>query len=525
MQSPRAREEQVNNQNCYVTGNNPDVAIIVMHDLYDWTFGNTRVLADQYAAEVGATVYVPDLSRFFGPGLDADSLRTRFVQHLSDMYRTEVPLYGDLVDIVLTVDTSALASKSQGASDLPPRHQLERHGAIRLGTAQEMRLISRLFRIMGMHPVGYYDLQIVGFPLHGTAFRPISEQSLSANPFRVFTTVLRPSLITSPSVRKLAESILSNRQLFSPPLIELMGVAETTGLLTEGDVADFISEALKIFKWHSRSTVPLPTYQSLLKEHPMVADIVCFPSAHINHLTPRTLDIDAVQEEMVRLGLPAKECIEGPPAGRKCEILLRQTSFKALEERVSFAGGDEEGVDGTHTARFGEVEQRGAAVTKKGRQLYDRLLVSAMGMKETGRDMTEALKETFVEYPDDWETLRKQGLVFFRYSVAKPGAVLSFESDKAHMDDLIRAGVVECEPITYEDFLPLSAAGIFTSNLGDDDRKLQETAGKGQDGRAELEAVLDQKIPCETDMYDKLQSASVKACEEALGLKQILLSA
>jgi dienelactone hydrolase len=38
------------------------VAIIVIHDLYGWTFPNIRLLADHYAAEVGATVYVPDLS-------------------------------------------------------------------------------------------------------------------------------------------------------------------------------------------------------------------------------------------------------------------------------------------------------------------------------------------------------------------------------------------------------------------------------------------------------------------------------
>lgn len=445
------------------------------------------------------------------------------------MYRAEVPLYGDLVDIVRAVDASVLAAESRDPSSLPVRHSLERHGAIRLGTAQEMHLIARLFRIMGMHPVGYYDLQVVGFPLHGTAFRPISEQSLSANPFRVFTTVLRPSLITSPSVRALAESVLSNRRLFSPRLVELMGKAETAGLLTEGDdVKEFISESIKIFKWHSRSTVSLSTYLSLLKEHPIVADIVCFPSAHINHLTPRTLDIDAVQEEMIRRGLPAKECIEGPPVGRKCEILLRQTSFRALEERVTFVDEKEQdgGVDGTHTARFGEVEQRGAAVTKKGRELYDRLLISAMGIKERGRAMHDALKETFTEYPDDWETLRKDGLVFFRYRVAKLGrAVLNFgESSTAQMEDLIQAGVVKCEPITYEDFLPFSAAGIFTSNLGGDGRRLHKTEDRGE-SRAELEAVIGQPVPCETDMYDELQTASARECEKALGLKQIFLPA
>ncbi len=32
---------------------------------------------------------------------------------------------------------------------------------------------------------------------------------------------------------------------------------------------------------------------------------------------------------------------------------------------------------GTHTARFGEIEQRGVALTPKGRQIYDELLHKA----------------------------------------------------------------------------------------------------------------------------------------------------
>lgn len=59
--APTGREASINGQDCYVAGSNPDVAIIVIHDLYGWTFPNVRLLADHYAAEVGATVYVPDL--------------------------------------------------------------------------------------------------------------------------------------------------------------------------------------------------------------------------------------------------------------------------------------------------------------------------------------------------------------------------------------------------------------------------------------------------------------------------------
>ncbi|KIX93007.1 uncharacterized protein Z520_11280 [Fonsecaea multimorphosa CBS 102226] len=36
---------------------------MIIHDLFGWTFRNTRLLADHYAKEADATVYVPD---FFG---------------------------------------------------------------------------------------------------------------------------------------------------------------------------------------------------------------------------------------------------------------------------------------------------------------------------------------------------------------------------------------------------------------------------------------------------------------------------
>lgn len=105
-----------------------------------------------------------------------------------------------------------------------------------------------------------------------------------------------------------------------------------------------------------------------------MADVVSFKGPHINHLTPRTLDIDAAQSAMVEHGLPAKAVIEGPPR-RSCPILLRQTSFKVLDKSVSFPADNGTWVEGHHTARFGEIEQRGVALTRKGRALYDQLLV------------------------------------------------------------------------------------------------------------------------------------------------------
>ena len=65
-------------------------------------------------------------------------------------------------------------------------------------------MLRRLFAVMGMHPVGYYDLSIAGVPVHSTAFRPIADAALKRNPFRIFTSLLRLELIESTELRKQA---------------------------------------------------------------------------------------------------------------------------------------------------------------------------------------------------------------------------------------------------------------------------------------------------------------------------------
>ncbi|KAH8894410.1 alpha/beta-hydrolase [Thozetella sp. PMI_491] len=71
--TPSGKETKLDNHDAYVTGVNPEVAILVVHDAFGWTFRNTRLLADHYAREVNATVYVPDF--FGGEILPSDVLR------------------------------------------------------------------------------------------------------------------------------------------------------------------------------------------------------------------------------------------------------------------------------------------------------------------------------------------------------------------------------------------------------------------------------------------------------------------
>jgi len=55
------KEAKLDNIDTYVTGDNKDAAILIITDIFGWTLPNIRLLADHYAKEANATVYVPDM--------------------------------------------------------------------------------------------------------------------------------------------------------------------------------------------------------------------------------------------------------------------------------------------------------------------------------------------------------------------------------------------------------------------------------------------------------------------------------
>ncbi len=315
-------------------------------------------------------------------------------------------------------------------------------------------------------------------------------------------------------IEKNEQGVTVNRWL-STGMLCASAASNETGMLTQkfvrslgmlavdNQAREFVQEALETFRWHRQATVDEETYHALHREHRLIADVVCFPGCHINHLTPRTLDIDRVQSLMPECGIEPKALIEGPPR-REVPILLRQTSFKALEEPVMFAGEHR----GTHSARFGEIEQRGVALTPKGRALYDRLLQAA-GTGKDNLSHQQHLQEVFSEFPDSEFLLRQQGLAWFRYRLTPTG--------EAHRqafrpgDDpqpLIERGWVVAQPIIYEDFLPVSAAGIFQSNLGNE----TQARSHGNASREAFEAALGCPVQDEFELYRQAEERSKRRC-------------
>src|SRR5699024_12029613 len=85
----------------------------------------------------------------------------------------------------------------------------------------------------------------------------------------------------------------------------------------------------------------------------------------------RLLDIDDLYHRMEARGITVIDEIQGPPDWDGPDILLRQTSFRALDEERTFKFADGTVGPGALRVRFGEVEKRGIALTPRGRELYD----------------------------------------------------------------------------------------------------------------------------------------------------------
>lgn len=364
--------------------------------------------------------------------LEAWQLRAKFAAALSHMYGVEVPAYRTLLEV------SAEINSERGASE---RVTAERHGAIRVGSPGELADVADLFAAFGMFPVGFYDLRDAGSPVPvvSTAFRPIESDQLARNPFRVFTSMLATADLRyfPADLRIRVERFLASRQLFDPALI-----AEARRIAADGGVGreradQFVAGAVSAFAL-SRTPIDRAWYDELSRVSAVAADIAGVATTHINHLTPRVLDIDELHRRMTARGVTMTDAIQGPPPWHGPDVLLRQTSFRALAESRRFRDASGVVSDGTLRVRFGEVEARGVALTPAGRQRYDAAMATAEPASVWGH-----------YFPSTHAEMAASGLAYYH-------------------------GGDPTKPVVYEDFLPASAAGIFRSNLDSDAQAADE---------------------------------------------------
>ncbi len=544
-----------------------------------------------------------------GAGRYADKVQMqhRLFGELSAMFAREVPMYDRalLINRICNTAVCDVLKKLHVGFDVSAeqidRTSGERHGAIRIGRPDEYRWIGRFFAQFAMEPHNFYDMTNVGTksqPIIATAFRS------SVNPeHRVFSSVLMTDYF-APQTKARIEALVGQRQVFSDLARELIEKGERQGGLDWADAERLIGEGTgRIFKWTGQAK-DHALYKELCDAgFKIAADIACFQSHHLNHLTPNTFcmdlytsamkfclaemdeahfrmratralgrlraladkhymrlsfrhlsgeqiagfaagsfsdaDMSAMVDRLVaRLGQSDaqlsklnhagfKDFTEGP--SEDTPVLLRQDAYKALTEAVTFTNPDGTTTQTTHTARFGEIEQRFYATTPKGRELYDKCLAIADAAREKDPslpkrdfDAYEKLYSApFAPFPKTLDALVEQGLVRAKYSATEAGRAARGTITITDLGQLAKLGYVRMEGLRYEDFLPVSAAGIFASNLNQYGTK-STAATKPTYTQAMLEAILGRSIIDTDTAYRGIEAASVLRTYEDLGISGLL---
>jgi uncharacterized glyoxalase superfamily metalloenzyme YdcJ len=542
---------------------------------------------------------------------DKIKMQHKLFAELSRMFGQEVPLYDGALLVNKACNQTVVALLSQLypgfslADDQLAKTSGERHGAIRIGKPEEYRWVAGLFACFGMEPHNFYDMTNVGAksqPIIATAFRS------SINPeHRVFTSLLMTDYFDA-QTRQRIESLLAKREVFSARAKALITKNQTEGGLNETDANALIHECVtRIFKWTGRAHDHQLYVDLCNAGFKIAADIACFESHHLNHLTPNTLCMDLYTASMkfclgemdeptfrtrstqalqtlaafadrdymklhfkhlssreidnVAAGTPNsdsariapealnklsdqhtarlqqpdlalsklnhagyKDFTEGPAGDTP--ILLRQDAYKALTEPVTFIAADGSEIKTVHTARFGEIEQRFYATTPAGRKLYDQCLAASEllpqkmpGVKRDSAEYLKAYANCFAPFPKTLRELLQKGLVHGKYTATEKGRAAKNDATKLSPDlwQLIDQGYVQYEGLRYEDFLPVSAAGIFASNLGQYGTE-STAAEKPVYTQAQLENIMGKQIIDTAVLYRALEATTLRDTYENLGL-------
>ncbi len=217
-----------------------------------------------------------------------------------------------------------------------------------------------------------------------------------------------------------------------------------------------------------------------------------------------------------------KDYTEGPDASTP--VFLRQDAYKALNEPVRFREADGSTVDAVHTARFGEIEQRFYAATPAGRELYNRCNGDAEAARpklpspaKEHAAFLAAYAKFFDQFPKSLRELLRAGLVYGEYSVTAKGLAARGNLPTTDLHELLAQGYIDVEGIRYEDFLPVSAAGIFASNLNQYGTRAT-AADRPPFTKQRLEGIIGREIIDTDEEYRARQQKSIDRVMELLGL-------
>ena len=451
----------------------------------------------------------------------ATSSRVR-PKRLSAMYGTEVPAYNTLVEVSTEVNQAYLQParrRSGAAGQHRPGHRgtARRHPCwVRARNGPGGPGLCRLRHVPGglLRPARRLQAAV---PVVSTAFRPVTPMSWPAIRSGSSPQCWRwrtPGSSTEPLQRELAEFFdrgsSSDRSCWSWLTRPPPGTGDSTAPTPRGS-----------WSWRRQpSSSPLRPvdhdwYRRLEAISAVASDIGGVTSTHINHLTPRVLDIDALYAGMEARGITMIDEIQGPPRWDGPDVLLRQTSFRALGEERLFRYADGSVRKGELRVRFGEVEARGIALTPAGTRALrpdGRRSRTPRLAAAPARDRPSVARDGLGGEPAQHRKRAgdpRAGLLHLHGESGRSRLALR---PAVTLPELISVdGAAVPEPIVYEDFLPRSAAGIFQSNLTDEGSKERRRAGEPATTCHRMSADYRPPVHDPYELYQRQQDDSSRA--------------
>ena len=494
-------------------------------------------------------------------------IRRQVARAFSEMYGAELPEYQRFVAPVRESNLREIANNQDFVMNQEAIIE-EKHGAIRVPGAMEMRIVTRIFAQMGMHPVEFYDMTILGeksLPMTATAFRPI-DHTINQSSFRMFCSMLHAESIPQVLREEVLAELETNRKRFpkfSERLLGLLATAEAQAGMAAAEVETFVREVVDSFSMHREKVVNFDLYSRLRIVSDPLADIV-LESPVLNHLTPRALDIRDAVTGLVESGIPMQNVIQGPPiredgvniqlnqiariaAGEdvyvtldpKLLYILQNDSasladLKAAAPKIRLHNGEKVGdymarikeVLKTnklaviqHKARFGEIESRGVALTVEGEQAYNAYGIESETDSTRKKEKIEKFKR---EYPKTHEELHRKGWAYYTYQVSDADHGWNGNENLGLLpaDVLLDRGYIKLVPQTYNDFLPFSAAAIFTANLTTGTEGIGEASqAAASRNRAALEKAIGTPILSRHHLHREETDESLRQVQDALRSK------
>ena len=442
------------------------------------------------------------MSQFVTP----TELRARIVAAVLEHFQRSMPIYQQMIDVARDINQAA-------GEETADRLGRIMHAAIRCACPSELKTIARIMAVIGCFPVNYYDLR-EKVSVQSTAFRPTDLNEIKENGFRLFCSMLSMDCIDEKD-QPFVQSIIDRRNLFSDEFLGLIQAGLNQGLIS--DQADsFVNYCVTLFIRPQDAMVSIKEFERLQSINKVAAQVLVSNSLAFNHLTPSVASVPTAHEIMQQRGIATIPVWQGPVG---LDVILRQTSCLAPPVKVRFADGAGGFVEQDYQETFIEFEQRLQALTRIGRQQFERMFAAGkrlLTMSESDDGYAshyyQVMGDALASFPTKLQKLWKQGLGYFTFHLATADEGHARKRRRSlknvRFDDLIDDGTILLLPQTYEDFFGPAATNIFNSNIGLDDVTNVGISKTEKESLADFEKMIGSPLLDMYDYYDAIQAAS-----------------